>query len=141
MNIDVLLSMLENVRPTGYNKWIACCPAHKSKSKASLAIKVGDGDTVLIYCHGGCPTTDIVAAVGLELSDLFPPRQAGIHNSRPRASNLTPIIKAFENDLLVVHVLLADIGQGKPISAADRMAAKAAAGRIWSALREARYVH
>ena len=51
----------------------------------------------------------------------------------------TPLVRQFENDLLVVHVLLADIAKGKPIGDRDRVVAKAASGRIWNALREARH--
>lgn len=141
MIADALLSRLENVRPAGFNKWVARCPSHKSKSGKSLAIKVADNETVLVHCHGGCPTAEVVGAIGLELSDLFPPREPDVHSSRPRVSPLTPLIAAFEKDLIIVHLFLADVGNGKTISAVDRMTAKGAAARIWTALREARHVH
>jgi len=139
VSADTLLSRLESVRPTGNGKWIARCPAHKDRSP-SLSIKTTDSETLLLHCHAGCAPAEVVGAIGLGMSDLFPPRQPDVHSSGPRASALTPLIRAFESDLLIVHVLLADIGQGKRISSADRMAAKAAASRIWTALREARYV-
>lgn len=141
MTADVLLSRLEGVRSTGHDKWVARCPAHESKSGSSLSIRELDGDRVLLYDFGGCSVAEILGAVGLEPSDLFPPRQPGIHSSRPRVSALTPLIRAFENDLLIVHVLLADVGNSKTINAVDCATAKACAARIWSALQEARHVH
>lgn len=46
------------------------CPAHDDK-KASLTISKGkDGKTVM-YCHAGCDTADILAAVELKKSDLY----------------------------------------------------------------------
>lgn len=46
------------------------CPAHDDRS-ASLSIGEAD-DRVLVYCQAGCKTEDVLAAVGLKFSDLFP---------------------------------------------------------------------
>ena len=139
MIADPLLDRLKRVKKTGRNRWIAECPTHKSKSGASLAITVSDSDKLLLHDFGGCAVAEIVEAVGLNLADLFPPQFPGVHSAHPRASSLTPLVGQFENDLLVVHVLLADIAKGKPIGDRDRVVAKAASGRIWNALREARH--
>lgn len=45
------------------------CPAHQD-SRPSLSVTDG-GDKVLLTDHGGCATTDVVAALGLTLGDLF----------------------------------------------------------------------
>ena len=66
---DRLLPRLEKVKATGPDQWIACCPAHADRSP-SLSIKQVD-DRILIHCFAGCPASDVVAAVGLSLSDLF----------------------------------------------------------------------
>src|SRR5438046_317175 len=52
--------------------WLAHCPAHDDQ-KASLSISTDNG-VVLVKCHAGCDTAQVLAAVGLELADLFPPR-------------------------------------------------------------------
>ncbi len=49
--------------------WQACCPAHEDRSP-SLSITPTD-DRVLLYCHAGCATVAIVAALGLAMCDLF----------------------------------------------------------------------
>lgn len=74
--IENLLSRLDGVKQTSHHKWIVRCPAHEDRSP-SLSI-TETPDKVLVHCHAGCSADDIVAAVGLELKDLFP------------ASNLTP---------------------------------------------------
>ena len=74
MTADVLLSRLEKVKQTGKDRWLACCPAHPDKHP-SLNIRETPDGTVLIKCFTGCGAADVVAAVGLELSDLFPPRE------------------------------------------------------------------
>lgn len=55
---------------------MAHCPTHDDK-KRSLHISAGrNGDTVL-FDHGGCKVPDILAAKGLQLSDLFTERPKG----------------------------------------------------------------
>jgi 5S rRNA maturation endonuclease (ribonuclease M5) len=51
----------------------ARCPAHNGNSSTSLAITAIDG-SVLIYCHAGCPTEDVMAALNLTMADLFDTR-------------------------------------------------------------------
>jgi hypothetical protein len=46
------------------------CPAHQDDSP-SLSLAEGDDGRVLVTCHAGCETEDIVAALGLRLVDLF----------------------------------------------------------------------
>jgi len=70
--IGDLLNRLERVRRMGDNRWIACCPAHGDRHP-SLNIRLTDDDTILLVCRsGGCSAHDIVSAVGMNLTDLFP---------------------------------------------------------------------
>lgn len=64
-----LLARLQGVIAIGKG-WRARCPAHEGRS-ASLAIAQGDNGTLLIHCFAGCPVVDVLAAVGLQVSDLF----------------------------------------------------------------------
>ena len=68
MNTLDVLDRLEQVSG-GVGKWMACCPAHDDKSP-SLAVSEGD-DRVLVHCFAGCDTTDVTAAIGLNVADLF----------------------------------------------------------------------
>lgn len=54
-------------RPKGY---MTCCPAHQDKTP-SLSVKEADNGKVLVHCFGGCKPRDVMAAIGLELKDLF----------------------------------------------------------------------
>ena len=68
MNAQDVLDRLEHV--IGSNgKWMARCPAHQDKSP-SLAVNEAD-DRVLVHCFAGCETTDVTAAIGLNIADLF----------------------------------------------------------------------
>ena len=64
-----ILQRLQRVRPSG-DGWTALCPAHDDH-QPSLSIGQGLDGRVLLRCHAGCPVEQIVAALGLSLSDLF----------------------------------------------------------------------
>jgi putative DNA primase/helicase len=52
------------------------CPAHDDR-KASLSVTERRDGAVLLKCHAGagCDTKDVVAALGLDMADLFPQRE------------------------------------------------------------------
>ena len=77
MNLDEFLS---RTQPEGLHKqtggYLARCPAHKDHAP-SMSIGEGDDGRILLHCWAGCETSDIVAALGLRWSDLFPARVRG----------------------------------------------------------------
>lgn len=75
--LDKVLACLDKVKPTGPNKWKACCPAHDDKTPSLAITETSDG-VVLLKCWAGCSVTNIVSAIGLDLRDLFP----GSHSPR-----------------------------------------------------------
>lgn len=64
-------------RPTGSGKWSSRCPAHDGGSH-NLSVKECEDGTVLLRCHhkdesgATCTAEDVVAEIGLKMSDLFP---------------------------------------------------------------------
>jgi hypothetical protein len=82
--LNDFLSRLTNVKHVGSSKYVARCPAHKDKH-ASLSVTTGDDGRILLKCFAGCTAGDIVAALGLKMSDLFPqPKKRGWPKGRPR---------------------------------------------------------
>jgi len=55
--------------------WAAHCPAHHDSSP-SLSISLGRDGRILLHCFTGCSINDIVAAMRLEVRQLFPPAGA-----------------------------------------------------------------
>lgn len=68
--LDLLLTRLEGVKQSG-ERYTARCPAHDDKSP-SLSLSHGEDGRALVHCYAGCETRDVLAAVGLEMRDLFP---------------------------------------------------------------------
>ena len=69
MNYNDILSHFKVTNHSG-DKAQCICPAHNDK-EASLTISRGKDGKILMYCHAGCSTDDILAAAGLSFSDLF----------------------------------------------------------------------
>ena len=72
--LDVFLDRLPGrVRKLGGRRYMAACPAHQDRSP-SLSIREGDDGRVLIYCHAGCNTGDVLKELHLSFRNLFPER-------------------------------------------------------------------
>lgn len=80
-----LLDRLTLVRQSAPGRWMARCPAHED-GRASLSIRETDDGRVLIHCFAACANGDVLAAVGLRMSDLF---------DKPIAQHLPPIRGGF----------------------------------------------
>ncbi len=81
MPIDKLLPKLSQVKSVKADVWIACCPAHDDKTPSLKITQTSDG-VVLLKCWAGCNAAEVVAAVDMEMRDLFPsddgkPRRQG----------------------------------------------------------------
>jgi hypothetical protein len=105
MTIDNLISRLQKVRKSRNGQWTACCPAHEDRHP-SLSIREESDGRVLINCMAGCSPFDIVSAVGLEMTDLFPEREETHHLKRGLKQRIPPAdalrIIAFEATVVLV---------------------------------------
>jgi hypothetical protein len=70
MAANKLVERLEFCRRVGDGRWMARCPAHDDRNP-SLSIRELHDGRVLVYCFAGCDTLSILAAIGLEMGDLF----------------------------------------------------------------------
>lgn len=131
--VDLLLSRLERVRRTGPDRWIARCPTREDRHP-SLAIRELDDGRVLLHDFGGDDVQEIVAAIGLQLSDLFPakPGAAALPARRPfSASDLLELV-AFECSVAVV--ICADVLRARAVVDSDFARLLVAASRLGDAV-------
>lgn len=69
--------------------WSARCPAHEDRAP-SLSLRQIEGQA-LVYCHAGCPTADVLAALSLGLGDLYDePRGAAYRYDDGRIVHRSP---------------------------------------------------
>lgn len=111
-SIDKLLSTLDRVKLVKAGQWAACCPAHNDRTPSLKISETQDG-IVLVKCWAGCTTAQVVAAVGLELRDLFP-RSVG----KPRRS--CPSRDAINHERTVVAIGNSLLANGESLSSEDQ---------------------
>lgn len=73
------LGRLSHLRKSGQDRWRARCPAHDSNGQ-SLSVAVADDGRLLIRCHVGCGTLDVLTAVGCSWEDCFPEEQKNLRS-------------------------------------------------------------
>lgn len=119
MNAETLLSRLDRVKRTGPDKWVARCPSHADKGP-SLAVRELDDGRTLVHCFAGCSVHEIVAAVGMELSDLFPPRPL-LDGRKPerRPFSADDALRCLAFEARLVHLAALETLEGKPLNDAD----------------------
>ena len=132
--VELLLSRLQKVK--GRNgSWTACCPAHNDKGP-SLAIREADDGRILLHCFAGCETLSVVQAVGMDMTDLFPPdnkRRDYPVEGKPRlkpAFYASDLIRILAFEALVVSICASDMRRGKTLSDDDNERLKVAQQRF-----------
>ena len=111
MSTTTLFDRLVGVRQTGPGRWIARCPSHTGRSP-SLSVREVDQRT-LIYCFCGCTSGDVLAAVGLRMTNLFdrPLLGNGPTDGFPRNHSRIPAadaVAALDHEMTVAAMILAD---------------------------------
>jgi len=129
--IENTLSRLDKPRQRQPGQWSARCPAHPDKSP-SLSVRETPDGAVLLHCFGGCETAEIVASLGLELSDLFPPRDKRTGTPKKIANLLTAgqALELLATETLFVAVAIGNFFHGMTLTQVDIDRLTTAAGRI-----------
>ena len=118
MNIEMLLSRLEKVRSNGNGKYLACCPAHNDKSP-SLGIKQDDNGKILIHCFSGCAVSDIVSAVGMQLSDLMPDNPTYKKGAKRPRFNKYELFDRLAFETIILSLAIRQLLDGEPLDEPD----------------------
>ncbi|MES2101675.1 MAG: DNA primase [Pseudomonadota bacterium] len=135
---DAILSRVDKVRARGPGQWSARCPAHEDKAP-SLSIKELPDGRILLHCFGGCDVQDVIAAIGLEVSDLFPPTDRAFEPvRRPRLLPAGQALEILDFEAQLIALCAANIANGVELTDADRDRCRVAAGRIGAIASEVR---
>jgi len=134
--IGDFLNKLEKVKGSK-GRWTACCPAHVDRSP-SLAITETDDGRILLKCFAGCSAQQVVEAVGMDLTDLFPSDnninylKANNQGNKPvrRPFYASDLLKIIQFEALLTSIAAFDLSQGREISTEDRKRLKTALSRI-----------
>ena len=76
------------------------CPARKHNSRRTVAVRVLDDGTTVVFDHAGCPTTEILRAEGLDWPDLFPSREPAERRERALRQRQANDLEAWRDQKL-----------------------------------------
>jgi hypothetical protein len=147
-----VLDALDRVKSTGPGTWLASCPtsAHQHGDRSrGLAIREGDDGRVLIHCFAGCAVDAVIAALGLELHDLFQQREITYPHQSPKGGLIghpryrripwADLFEALEHQLLVCSMAFSDLAKGKAFTTEDAEALSRLAGQLATEIMEVRH--
>lgn len=139
--IDAVLSRLAqfNLRDNGRYRWRACCPRHGGSNPSALSIGIGDTGAVMLKCWHGCTADEIAGAIGLDLADLFPPRENHSAPLKKRAllsARQCMDVIAFET--MLVGTAAFNLANGHALTVDDLQRLGVACGRIQALATEVR---
>lgn len=119
-NLQSLLNRLNKVRKTGTNQYVALCPAHLDKSP-SLAVRQTNDGRILIKCFGGCSAYEVVGAIGLSLSNLFPKNDSFKYTKQARSGfSAWQLMHTLKSDLVRLLIISNDLHKIKGLPDDDK---------------------
>jgi hypothetical protein len=132
--IDLVLAHLERPRERAKGQWSARCPAHDDRGP-SLSVRDLDDGRVLLHCFSGCSTAQVVGAMGLDLADLFPPRELAVGagtepQRRRRLLTAGQALELLDAEALLVASSAAALAGGTALSELDRDRLLTASARV-----------
>lgn len=114
------LDKVEKLAPGQHQaRYRACCPAHDDKNP-SLSVTLSQRDTILLKCWSGCTPQEVVAAVCMDMQDLFPKETRNHHNPRERRPfSAEQAAKVIAQDAMLTAMVIARIRRGEEVSPVD----------------------
>lgn len=129
MDINEILSKFQRVYKSGNDQWQCLCPVHDDKSP-SVGIKYTKDGRILIHCFSGCPTNEILDAVGISFDDLFPDKLENEYKPIKRAFNPYAVLTLLSNEVLLCTLAAMDLSKGKILNEIDKQRLILAYSRI-----------
>lgn len=129
--IELVLRGLSGVRQRQPGQWSARCPAHDDRGP-SLSVRETSDKAVLLHCFAGCTVHDITALLGLDMADLYPPRDSRPSEPRCPPRLLTPgqALELLRMEAMLTVVAASNLSRGITLTEQDRGRLLTAVGRI-----------
>ena len=133
--IAEFLRRLDGVRETGQGAWVARCPAHADRHPSLSVGEKMDG-TPLVHCFAGCDFGSVVAAVGMEIHELYPEAVLTRTRLHPVAHPFPArdVLECVAGEAAIVLICAADLAAGKTLSPPDHARLRTASQRLQEAI-------
>lgn len=107
--VEKIIGRLSRVMPAGPDKWKAACPLCQSRNGRPIAIRAVPDGRVMLYAFCQCDTGDVLSAIGLRFSDLYP-EQLG-HHFAPERRSFDPlqVLQAVAHEVIVANLIVSEM--------------------------------
>ncbi|TMQ78401.1 hypothetical protein ACCUM_1629 [Candidatus Accumulibacter phosphatis] len=129
---EKFLSRVEH-RQTGPGRWQFRVPTRKDRHMSG-AVRETDEGVLLLHDFGGDSVPDILDAIGLQPSDLFPEKLTHHAKSERRPFPASDVLRCVAFEAMVVAAAAVALLAGEPFTEIDRERLILAASRIQAAL-------
>ena len=126
--LNTVLSRLDKVQRIGNDRYKALCPSHDDRSP-SLAIKDEDG-RLLLHCFGGCETSDVLGAIGLDFADIMPDKSMGNYKKDKKPFYAMDILSIIKFEATLTYIYASDMAKGLILTSNDKERLLLASSRI-----------
>jgi hypothetical protein len=124
---------LARVKKIAADKWAAACPIDQSRNGRPIAVREMSDGRVLLYPFCGCNTGDVLSALGLSFSDLFP-EPLGEFKPERRPFDPVQVLAALEHEITVAVLIASDVTETGRIDGEQEARLRTVARRLNSAL-------
>jgi putative DNA primase/helicase len=86
-------------KPTGEDKFTACCPGpshSRGDHNPSLGIVIGKKQQIVPTCFVACTREEILAAMGVQERDLYPPRASSARAEQEKPLRLEDAVAVYD---------------------------------------------
>ena len=111
--IENLLERLTGVKTTKNNEWVALCPVHNEKTP-SLGLKLTPEGKIICHCFGcGASGLDVIHALNLDPSELFPPEDSVTYTRQKRVYlSADTVLWCLQYEATILSLAACDIVNG-----------------------------
>lgn len=120
---------------------MAGCPCCRSRHGRPLSVRELEDGRVLLYPFCGCETSQVLSALGLQLTDLFPeplPRRDGGYAPVRSRVPAGEVLRAVSAEIHAAAILLADVVERRQLTEEAWQRLALAAQRVGAAAAHVR---
>jgi hypothetical protein len=134
MSAATLLDRLDRVKQTRPHNHVAACPCCQSGRGRPISLRVLDDGRVLLHPFCGCETGDVLAVLGLSITDLFPEplpaRSSAVYPPSHSSIPARDLLDLLSEETTVVALIAAALLACRAIDGATWRRLATAASRI-----------
>lgn len=110
MNAAHFIERLQGAQSRGEGRWVARCPAHEDRTPSLSVREVEDG-MIILHCFAGCSAEAIVAAMGLQMANLFQAKRPASMRGPAARLPAREILELIDQEVLLIALTALDLAE------------------------------